>query len=84
MHTPAYSFCTTIGILTLPTSGDVKEQRMSFLRFVFSFLYTRNWHTGQMEISTPRLMVLIAALVLFAVATGMIAYLQTPIVYHAP
>lgn len=57
---------------------------MSFFRFVFSFLYTRDWHTGRMEISTPRLMVLIAALVLFAVATGMIAYLQTPIVYHAP
>ncbi len=55
---------------------------MSFFRFVFSFLYTRNWHTGQMELSTPRLWVLIAALVLFAIATGMIAYLQTPITYH--
>ncbi len=56
---------------------------MSFFRFVFSFLYTRNWHTGQMELSTARLMVLFAALILFAIATAMIAFLQTPIVYHA-
>jgi hypothetical protein len=56
---------------------------MSFFQFVFSFLYTRNWHTGNKELSTPRLLLLIAALLLFAIATGMIVFLQTPIVYHA-
>ncbi len=57
---------------------------MSFFRFVFSFLYTRNWHTGQMEMSTPRLMVLLAALFLFVIATAMIVFLKTPIEYYAP
>ncbi len=36
-----------------------------------------------MELSTPRLMVLFGILILFAIATAMIAFLQTPIVYHA-
>ncbi len=36
-----------------------------------------------MELSTPRLMILFAALILFAIATAMIAFLQTPSVYHA-
>lgn len=57
---------------------------MSFFRFVFSFLYTRNWHTGQMELSTPRVMVFLAGLVLLAIGTTMIVFLQQPIVYYAP
>jgi hypothetical protein len=56
---------------------------MSFFRFVFSFLYTRNWHTGEMEISAPRLFVVLAALILLAIATGMIVFLQAPITYQA-
>jgi hypothetical protein len=36
-----------------------------------------------MEISTPRLLVLLAAVFLFVVATAMIALLQTPVVYHS-
>ncbi len=56
---------------------------MSFLRFIFSFLYTRNWHTGEMEISRARLYVFLAALFLFMVATVMIMILQKPIVYVA-
>jgi hypothetical protein len=56
---------------------------MSFFRFVFSFLYTRNWHTGQMELSRPRLMVFGAFLLLILVAMLMIAFLQIPIEYKA-
>lgn len=56
---------------------------MSFFRFVFSFLYTRNWHTGQMELSRPRLMLFGAFLLLLAVAISMIAFLQIPIEYQA-
>jgi hypothetical protein len=36
-----------------------------------------------MEVSVPRLLVLLAAIFLFVVATAMIALLQTPVVYHA-
>jgi hypothetical protein len=56
---------------------------MSFFRFVFSFLYTRNWHTGQMELSRPRLIVFGAFLFLFTVAMLMIAFLQIPVEYQA-
>ncbi len=56
---------------------------MSFFRFIFSFLYIRNWHTGQQEISRPRLVLLLAVVMLVGVALLMIAYLQTPIVYTA-
>jgi hypothetical protein len=57
---------------------------MSFFRFIFSFLYTRNWHTGRMELSTPRVIILLASIILLGIATAMIAYLQTPVVYIAP
>ncbi len=57
---------------------------MSFIRFVFSFLYTRNWHTGQKELSTPRVWVFSAGIILFIIGTIMIAFLQTPVVYSVP
>lgn len=56
---------------------------MSFFRFVFSFLYIRNWHTGKMELSRPRLIVFGAFLLLILVAMLMIAFLQIPIEYRA-
>ncbi len=56
---------------------------MSFFRYIFSFLYTRNWHTGNMELSTARLIVMGAAIFLVMVAIGMIVFLQTPIEYTA-
>lgn len=56
---------------------------MSFFRFVFSFLFTRNWHTGKMELSWPRVAVLLSFLFLLALAAVMISYLQTPLVYNA-
>lgn len=55
---------------------------MTFIRFIFSFLYTRNWHTGQMELSRPRLMLFGAFLLLITVAMLMIAFLQIPIEYQ--
>lgn len=56
---------------------------MSFFRFVFSFLYTRNWHTGKMEISWPRVSVFVSFIFLMFVAISMIAFLQTPIEYNS-
>ncbi|MEZ4195217.1 MAG: hypothetical protein R3B53_02355 [Candidatus Paceibacterota bacterium] len=54
---------------------------MSFFRFIFSFLYIRNWHTGKMELSWQRVSLFLAFILLLTIAIGMIAYLQTPIVY---
>lgn len=56
---------------------------MSFFKFVFSFLYVRNWHTGVAEISKPRLYTFLSFLFLVLLATSIIAILNTPIEYRA-
>lgn len=52
-------------------------------RFVFSFLYTRNWHTGELELSRPR--VALFAGMLFLVFLGVIIayFLQAPVEYNS-
>lgn len=57
---------------------------MSFLRFVFSFLYVRNWHTGKMELSRPRLALFCGGLFLLMLALTIISMLQAPVTYVAP
>lgn len=52
---------------------------MNFLKFVFSFLYTRNWHTGEMELSRSRMAVFFAAIFLIFLALTMISFLQSPV-----
>jgi hypothetical protein len=54
---------------------------MEFWRFVFSFLYVRNWYNGQMELSRPRVALFASALFLFMLAFTIIAILQAPIEY---
>lgn len=56
---------------------------MSFIKFVFSFLFVRNWHTGQMEISRSRMSIFCAVLFLVLLALTMISFLQAPVVYIA-
>ena len=56
---------------------------MSFWRFVFKFLYIRNWHTGKMEISRPRLITFVSILFLIFLALIFITILQAPVEYTA-
>ena len=56
---------------------------MNFLKFIFSFLYVRNWHTGNMELSRPRLSIFFGALFLVLLALTMILFLQSPVEYVA-
>lgn len=56
---------------------------MNFIRFVFNFLYVRNWYTGQMELSRPRVALFASALFLIALAVTIVAVLQAPIEYTA-
>ena len=51
------------------------------LRFVFSFLYTRNWHTGQQELSLPRVALFVGMVALIALVVLLGLFLQTPITY---
>ena len=53
----------------------------SFVRFVFAFLYVRNWYTGEMELSRPRVALFASALFLIMLAITMIAALQAPVEY---
>jgi len=67
---------------------------MIFWRFFFSFLYLRNWHTGQWEISRPRLFLFLAisrprlflflaSVFLVVLALILIGFLQAPLIYEA-
>ncbi len=57
---------------------------MSFWRFAFSFLFVRNWHTGEMELSRPRMALFCAGLFLLLLALTIISVLQAPVEYIAP
>jgi hypothetical protein len=57
---------------------------MNFLRFIFSFLYIRNWHTGEMELSRSRMAIFSAAIFLVLLALTMISFLQSPVEYYRP
>ena len=54
---------------------------MNFLEFVFQFLYTRNWHTGQLELSRPRVALFAAALFLIMLGLAIVVILQSPVEY---
>lgn len=54
---------------------------MVFWRFVFSFLYVRNWHTGKPELSRERVTLFCAGLFLVILALTIIAFLQAPLHY---
>ena len=54
---------------------------MTFVRYIFSFLFVRNWHTGEMELSRPRVSIFCAALFLILLALTMIYILQAPVEY---
>jgi len=56
---------------------------MGFFRFAFSFLYVRNWHTGQMELSRSRLAVFCCGMFLFLLALTLITILQAPVEFMA-
>lgn len=56
---------------------------MTFWHFVFSFLYVRNWHTGQRELSRPRVALFSAGIFLVLLALSIIAFLQATVVYQA-
>ncbi|MFT5832092.1 MAG: hypothetical protein ACI9SY_000474 [Candidatus Paceibacteria bacterium] len=51
----------------------------NFFQFAFSFLYTRNWHTGRKELSQSRLVVFACGAVLLVVSLITIGFLQAPV-----
>lgn len=56
---------------------------MSFIKFTFSFLFVRNWHTGEKELSRPRFALFCGGVFLVLLAITMIVILQRPVEYIA-
>ncbi len=54
---------------------------MKIIQFVFSFLFVRNWHSGQLELSRPRLFLFSGMLLIIILGIGIAAILQAPVVY---
>lgn len=54
---------------------------MKLLEFLFPFLFVRNWHTGQKEISRPRAWLFGTAIGFLVVGIIAISFLQLPITY---
>ena len=57
---------------------------MRLMQFVFGFLYTRNWYSGEMELSTSRLALFAAALFLILLGVVLVGILQPPVTYAVP
>ncbi len=56
---------------------------MRIFKFIFPFLYARNWHTGAQELSRPRVALFSAMLFLILLGVLMTLLLQTPVTYKA-
>lgn len=54
---------------------------MRFFQFVFSFLFARNWYTGEMELSLPRIALFSCMLFLILLGIVMASILQAPATY---
>lgn len=55
---------------------------MNIWQFIFSFLYARNWYSGQRELSRPRVVLFLGMLSLILVGVLIAYYLQTPVTYE--
>jgi hypothetical protein len=56
---------------------------MQVIRFIFPFLFVRNWHDGQWELSRARCVLFGLSLALVLVGIVLVYYLQAPVVYTA-
>lgn len=57
---------------------------MDFWQFVFSFLYIRNWNTGELELSRPRVALFAAGVFFVLLGLLLATVLQAPVVYEKP
>lgn len=56
---------------------------MNIWQFIFYFLYARNWHTGEMELSRPRVVLFTGMLFLVVLGILIAIFLQTPVTYSS-
>lgn len=54
---------------------------MRFIEFIFSFLFVRNWHTGQLELSRPRVALFGGMFFIIFLGVLIAFFLYTPVEY---
>lgn len=54
---------------------------MKLVQFVFSFLYVRDWHSGDLELSLPRVVLFSSMIFLVLLGIVMASVLQSPVSY---
>lgn len=52
-------------------------------RFIFSFLYARNWYTGDLELSRPRVALFGGMLLIIVLGVLIALFLQAPVEYSS-
>lgn len=57
---------------------------MKIIRFIFPFLFVRNWYDGNIELSRTRLVFFGIFLCMLSLGIAVVYYLQAPMVYSAP
>lgn len=55
---------------------------MNFIRYIFRFLYIRNWHAGAWVLSRRRLYWFLATISVLLVSLMLIYLAQRPVVYE--
>ena len=56
---------------------------MKILRFIFPFLFVRNWYNGSFEFSRARLVLFLLFMSMLLLGVGIVYYLQATIVYSS-
>ena len=54
---------------------------MDIFKFIFPFLYARNWHNGSLELSRPRVALFSAMVFIVLLGVLMAIILQSPVLY---
>lgn len=54
---------------------------MKLVKFLFPFLFVRNWHSGEEELSRPRVVAFGAAVGFLVLGLIAVAILQMPVAY---
>lgn len=54
---------------------------MKYIRFVFPFLFVRNWYDGSWEPSRARIILFSALLFLICISVAIAYILQAPVIY---
>ena len=54
---------------------------MELFKFIFPFLFSRNWHTGRTELSPPKIILFLGMLSIVVLGILLAFVLQTPVAY---